>query len=136
MKSCLNRRWLIPKGGINSSKNEMSSLVTPSLRYLSRSCCCCSVAQLWPTLHNPVHCSMPGHSIPHHLLEFALKKHSQSYNYIYHLHDDFQNYTFNPDLSLTPDWHNQLSEPGSPALQADSLPTELSENPYVTNTSS
>ena len=33
--------------------------------------CCCSVAQLYPTLCNPVDCSMPGLLGSHHLLEFA-----------------------------------------------------------------
>ena len=34
-------------------------------------CCCCSIAQLRPTLCNPMDCSMPGLSVPHHLLQFA-----------------------------------------------------------------
>ena len=33
--------------------------------------CCCSVAQLWPTLCNPVDCSTPGFPVPHYLLEFV-----------------------------------------------------------------
>ena len=32
--------------------------------------CCCSVAQLCPTLCNPMDCSLPGLRVPHHLLEF------------------------------------------------------------------
>ena len=32
---------------------------------------CCSAAQSYPTLCNPVECSMPGLPVPHHLLEFA-----------------------------------------------------------------
>ena len=32
---------------------------------------CCSVAQLCPTLCDPMDCSMPGFPIPHHLPEFA-----------------------------------------------------------------
>ena len=35
------------------------------------SCCCCSVAQLCPTLGNPRACSTPGLPFPHHLQEFA-----------------------------------------------------------------
>ena len=34
-------------------------------------CCCCSVTQLYPTLCNPMDCSMPGFPVLHHLLEFA-----------------------------------------------------------------
>ena len=32
---------------------------------------CCSVAQLCPTLHNPMKCSTLGLPVSHHLLEFA-----------------------------------------------------------------
>ena len=35
------------------------------------SSCCCSVAQLHPTLCDPMNCSMPGLSVPYHLPEFA-----------------------------------------------------------------
>ena len=34
-------------------------------------CCCFSVAQLCPTLRNPMDCSTPGLPVPYHLLEFA-----------------------------------------------------------------
>ena len=34
-------------------------------------CCCCSVAQSCPTLCNPMDCSTPGLSIPHHLPKHA-----------------------------------------------------------------
>ena len=33
--------------------------------------CCCSVAQLCPTLYNPMDCSMPGFPVLHHFPEFA-----------------------------------------------------------------
>ena len=33
--------------------------------------CCCSVTQSIPILRNPVDCSMPGHSVSHHLPEFV-----------------------------------------------------------------
>ena len=33
--------------------------------------CCCSVPQLCLTLCDPMECSTPGFSVPHHLLEFA-----------------------------------------------------------------
>ena len=33
--------------------------------------CCCSVAQLCPTLCDPIDCGMPGFPVPHHLLGFA-----------------------------------------------------------------
>ena len=32
---------------------------------------CCSVSQLCPTLCDPMDCSTPGLSVPHHLLKFA-----------------------------------------------------------------
>ena len=35
------------------------------------SCCCCSVAQACPTLHDPRDCSTPGLPVPHHLPEIA-----------------------------------------------------------------
>ena len=34
-------------------------------------CYCCSVTQACPTLCDPMDCSMPGHPVLHHLLEFA-----------------------------------------------------------------
>ena len=33
--------------------------------------CCCSVTQSFPTPCNPLYCSTPGLSVPHHLLESA-----------------------------------------------------------------
>ena len=33
--------------------------------------CCCSVTQLCPTLCDPMDCSTPGLSVPHHLPKFA-----------------------------------------------------------------
>ena len=33
--------------------------------------CCCSVTKSYPTLFNPMDCSMPGFPVPHHLLELA-----------------------------------------------------------------
>ena len=33
--------------------------------------CCCSVTQLWPTLWDPIDCSIPGFPVLHHLLELA-----------------------------------------------------------------
>ena len=45
-----------------------------------RHCCCCSVAQLCPTLCKPMDCSMPGFSVLHHLPEFAqIKAYQQAY---------------------------------------------------------
>ena len=34
-------------------------------------CCCCSVAQSWSTLCDPMDCSTPGFLVHHHLPEFA-----------------------------------------------------------------
>ena len=36
-----------------------------------RICSCCSVAQSWPTVCNPIDCSMPGFLVLYYLLEFA-----------------------------------------------------------------
>ena len=33
--------------------------------------CCCSVAQSYPTLRNPIGCSTPGFPVHHQFLEFA-----------------------------------------------------------------
>ena len=33
--------------------------------------CCCSVAQSYPSLCDPMDCSTPGFPVPHHLLELA-----------------------------------------------------------------
>ena len=33
--------------------------------------CCCSVAKLYSTLHDPMDCSMPRFPVPHNLPEFA-----------------------------------------------------------------
>ena len=33
--------------------------------------CCCSVAQLWPALCDPMNCSTPGFPVLHYLQEFA-----------------------------------------------------------------
>ena len=33
--------------------------------------CCCSVTQYYPTLCDPMDCSMPGLPVPHHHLKFA-----------------------------------------------------------------
>ena len=34
-------------------------------------CYCCSVTKLYPTLWDPMDCSMPGFPVLHYLLEFA-----------------------------------------------------------------
>ena len=46
----------------------------PSGNDLNQSyCCCCySVTKSWPTLCNPMDCSMPGSPILHYLLELLL----------------------------------------------------------------
>jgi len=41
-------------------------------------CCCCSVTQLFLTLCNPMHCSIPGFPVLHYLLEFAQTKSIES----------------------------------------------------------
>ena len=44
-----------------------------SLTYFTQydNVCCCSVAQLCPTLCDPIDCSAPGLLVPHHLPKFA-----------------------------------------------------------------
>ena len=37
----------------------------------SHCCSCCSVSKSWPTLCDPMDCSIPGPSVLHYLLEFA-----------------------------------------------------------------
>ena len=37
---------------------------------LTQRSCCCSVAKLYPTLCNPMDCSMPGFPVLHYVLEF------------------------------------------------------------------
>ena len=37
----------------------------------TNACCCCSVTKLYPTLFDPMNCSMPGSSVHHYLPEFA-----------------------------------------------------------------
>ena len=39
--------------------------------FLSEHCCYCSIAQLGPTLCDPMDCSTPGFSVLHHLPDFA-----------------------------------------------------------------
>ena len=43
----------------------------PDSRRLVKSCCCCSVTKLYPTLCNPMDCSTPGFPVLHYLPEFA-----------------------------------------------------------------
>jgi len=38
---------------------------------LSSPFCCCPIAQLCPTLGNPMDCSTPGFAVLHHLPELA-----------------------------------------------------------------
>ena len=41
------------------------------LEHFCSICCCCSVAQFCLTFCDPMDCSMPGLSVPHHIPEFA-----------------------------------------------------------------
>ena len=45
--------------------------LSTSWSHLSWALCCCSVAQLCPTLWDPTDCSMPDFPVLHHLLEFV-----------------------------------------------------------------
>ena len=61
--SSLNIKRLLLK------KTRSSKLSNLALFYVC--CCCCSVAQSFPTLCNPMNCSIPGFPVLHYLLEFA-----------------------------------------------------------------
>ena len=49
-------------------QQELTAIPLPSFIFLIS--CCCSVAQLCRTLCDAMDCSMPGLSVPHHLLKF------------------------------------------------------------------
>ena len=51
--------------------HEISSLPIMKQESFSSVCCCCLVAKLRPTLCDPMDCSTPGLSVPHHLPRFA-----------------------------------------------------------------
>ena len=64
----------------NLSKDDFSTSCTCRIElynltgaavFSSGYCCCCSVAQLCPTLWDPIDCSMPSFPVFHHLLEFV-----------------------------------------------------------------
>ena len=61
--SSLNIKRLLLK------KTRSSKLSNLALFYVC--CCCCSVAQSFPTLCNPMNCSIPGFPVLHYLPEFA-----------------------------------------------------------------
>ena len=55
---------------VYTQKNTIC-LKNPSNTLKSFKFCCCSVAQLCPTLWDPMDCSMPGFSVLHYLPEFV-----------------------------------------------------------------
>ena len=57
-----------PLESSNVNGQPLSQLLTIRKRKLLH---CCSVAQQCPTLHDPMDCSTPGLSVPHHLPKFA-----------------------------------------------------------------
>ena len=61
------------------------------------SLCCCSVAQLYPTLCDPMDCSTPGFPVLHHLPEFAQTQ----------VH--WVDYAIQPSHSLSPPYPPALS---------------------------
>ena len=70
---------------MRSFSNELKLVLYPSLQYLVFSfggvgregavligvCSCCSVAKSYPTLCDPMECSMPGFPVLHSLPELA-----------------------------------------------------------------
>ena len=71
-----------PPGDLPNPGVKPESLMSPALagEFLTTSttwevllyrCCCCSVAQLYPTLCHPTDCSTPGFHVLHHLPEFV-----------------------------------------------------------------
>ena len=77
-------------------------------RYRLDSCVCVSAAQPCPTLCNPMDCSPPGSSV-HRILQARILEWGA--------------------ISSSGDLPNPGIEPGSPALQADSLPREPPRKP-------
>ena len=73
--------------------------------------CCCSVAKLCPTLCDPMDCSLPGSSV-HGILQARIL--------------EWAVISFSRDLS------DPGIKPRSPALQADSLLSELPGKPLLT----
>ena len=83
-------------------------------------CCFCLVTQSRPTLCDPMDCSMPDFPVLHRLPEFAP-------THVHWIEDAIQ--PSHPLASPSPpafnlSQHQGLFQPGSPALQADSLPSE------------
>ena len=61
-----------PRGGKKNIQKYLSSPLSFSASYEPHSCCqFSSVAQLCPTLCDPMDCSMPGLPVLHYLPEFA-----------------------------------------------------------------
>ena len=56
---------------IKHSKNNRFLENLESSNVKDMDCCCFSVAELYPTLCDPMDCSRQGFSVFHHLLEFS-----------------------------------------------------------------
>ena len=56
---------------MNSIRYQLSRLISSWGDRNVHHCCCCSVAQSCPTLCDPIHFSIPGFPVLHHLLEIA-----------------------------------------------------------------
>ena len=57
--------------GLLQATQSLSQLLHSAFSAIAAMFCCCSVAQLCLTLHDPMDCSTPGLRVPHHLLESA-----------------------------------------------------------------
>jgi len=62
---------LTPVTSPSTNQRTVQELITCPGTPPPSPCCCCLVAQLCPTLCDPMNCSMPGSPLHHHLLEPA-----------------------------------------------------------------
>ena len=67
-QSQVSFQWGVP-GKREQNAQKLYKVQGASLKLTSD--CCFSVAKLYPTLCDPIDCSMPVFPVPHHLLEFA-----------------------------------------------------------------
>ena len=84
-------------------------------------CAMCLIAQLCPTLRDPMDCSPPGFSV-HAILQARIL---EWIAILLSMKFSMQEYWCGYSFPSPGDLLNSGLEPGSPALQADSLPSKL-----------
>ena len=57
--------------GLLQATQSLSQLLHSAFSAIAAMFCCCSVAQLCLTLHDPMDCSTPGLPVPHHHPEYT-----------------------------------------------------------------